>query len=103
MPKKHEVKFLKWIEESFVLYFHWVLGLAPLVAIGLGAFFGSAAHFAEAFFGIGAIFVNFLLLGLRSWLEENRELTLFHTFWSGAILPPSQPAKELLFNTEVAI
>jgi len=96
-------RFVEWIEEDFVLYFHWVLALAPVAAIILGALFGSATHIMEALFGMAAIAVNFALLGLRSRIEENPELTLFRTFWSGTILPPSQPAKELLFNTEVAI
>jgi hypothetical protein len=81
---------------------HWVFAIAPIIASILATLFGSDTHFLEFIFIILAILTNFVILWLRSKTEENKELSLFYTFWTNN-LRPNQSGTELLFNTEIAI
>src|SRR5215213_1016330 len=66
---------------------HWVFAIAPIIASVLATLFGRDAHILELVFIVAAIFINFLLLWLSSKFEEEKELSLFHTFWTNNLLP----------------
>lgn len=81
---------------------HWTFAIAPVVAFALAQVFETDTHYLELIFIFLAIIVNFIILFLRSKAEENKELTLFYTFWYDK-LKPVKLGREQKYNVKIAV
>lgn len=81
---------------------HWVFAIAPIIASILATLFGKDTHVLEFTFIVLAILVNFFILWLKSRTEENKELSLYYTFWTNN-LPPNRTGDEQRYKVEIAV
>lgn len=83
--------------------FHLGFSVAPIIGAILTTLMGKDIHLlVELIVIVIVILINSYILWLRSKTEEDKELSLFYTFWTNKILP-NQSGDKQAYNVEVAI
>lgn len=91
--------------ENVIENFHLGFAVAPVIAAILATIvgFGKDIHlYIELSFVIAVIFINFVVLYLKSKTDESKELSLFYTFRTNKLLPVRSGKRES-YKVEIAV
>jgi len=83
-------------------YFHWLFVVAPLVSTIIAIFWGTDERIVEFIIIPAAVVLNFLIIGLKSYLDANDEQSLIRSFLTDDLLP-NKSGRPLEFQAKIVM